>query len=313
MTGSASRSTAVRDVNLSGLDLNLLVVFDMILIEQSVSRAAERLHLTQSAVSHALSRLRLLLHDPLFVRTPQGMQPTAHAEALAGPVAAVLRDIRTLLVPSAQFDPATSTQRFTLGMTDYVAAVVMPALARRMTAGAPHVRLVVQPSNARSCGQMIENGGIDLYVGSEPPHPPNFLASSPLYADEAVCVARAGHPALSGGLSRDDFLHCAHLHISPFGALGAIDQALASQRVTRRIAMTIGDFLVAPSIIEQSDLIAVLPRRIAEPMLARYALAMTESPFDFGAFPIRQTWHRRFDKDPGLNWLKSEIEAACSR
>lgn len=302
----------MRAISLSAIDLNLLVVFDAILNEQSVSRAAERLNLTQSAVSHSLSRLRILMDDPLFVRTPRGMQPTAHSEAIASQVSGVLRDIRAILSPEGVFDPARSDQRFTIGMTDYLAYIVMPELARRLTAVAPHVRIVVMPTNARACVSQLESSEIDIYAGNFPPNPPNYVLSSMLYDEESVCVARRGHPAFERRLSPRGFQDYAHLHVSPFGAPGYVEQVLASHKASRRIALTVGEFLVAPAILEQSDLIAILPRRIAESMLKRYALVLQPPPFEFGESRIGLTWHQRFDKDPGLSWLRNEIAQACA-
>jgi DNA-binding transcriptional LysR family regulator len=300
------------DLALSSVDLNLLLVFEAILKERSVSRAAERLNLTQSAVSHSLARLRALMDDPLFVRSRRGMEPTSFAESIAGRVTGVLGEIRGILASERAFEPASSTQRFTIGMTDYIGFVVMPRLARRLGDAAPKVRIVVLPTNAHGCTNLLERGELDLFVGTVPPDPPGTLASSDLYADELVCVARRGHPAFASALTRSEFLACAHLHVSPWGASGFVDRMLASQDAVRRIALTVGDFLVALPILEQSDLVAVLPRRMAEPMLSRFGLTMQPSPFEFGGSPIGLTWHRRLDADPGLLWLKQEIALTCA-
>ena len=302
----------MRNLALSAVDLNLLLIFEAILKERSVSRAAERLNITQSAVSHSLARLRALMDDPLFVRTRRGMEPTAFAESIADRVTGVLGEIRGIFVPQSDFEPGQSQQRFALGMTDYMGFVVMPGLARRLNEAAPNVEIVVLPTSAHGCAQLLERGEIDLYVGNFPPDPPNYLASSLLYDEELVCVARAAHPAFGGALTRAGFLAHPHLHVSPWGAPGYVDQKLASHKVQRRIALTVGDFLVALAILEQSDLIAILPRRIAEPALQRFALAVRPSPFDFGKSKIGLTWHRRFDADQGLLWLKNEIALACA-
>jgi DNA-binding transcriptional LysR family regulator len=299
-------------VTLSSVDLNLLVVFDAILTERSVSRAAERLRLTQSAVSHALARLRGIMGDELFIRTPLGMQPTILAESLSGRVHAVLSDIRGILTPDGAFDPGRSTQRFRLGMTDFLSFVLMPTLARVLQNQAPGVQVVVLPASARASVAMIERGDIDLYIGAPVHQPPEFLSSSPLFAAESVCIARRGHPAFARKLTAARFLAHAHLHVSPWGEAGFIDEMLSRQRTARRIALTVGHFLVVPAILEQTDLIAVIPRRLALPMAKRYGLALRPSPFDLGVAQIAQVWHRRFDSDAGLTWMREQVVAACA-
>jgi DNA-binding transcriptional LysR family regulator len=296
---------------LTAIDLNLLLIFEAILKEGSVSRAADRLNLTQSAVSHSLARLRGLMNDPLFVRGRRGMEPTVFAESIGTRVTDVLDEVRNIFTPEREFDPGESRRRFTMGMTDYLGFVIMPPLAERLSAAAPHVRMVTLPTHAHACTPLLERGELDLYVGRVPPDAPTYLASSPLYKDELICVARADHPAFRKKLNREGFLAQAHLNISPWGAPGYVDDRLASHAARRRIALSVGDFLVAPAILERSDLIAVLPRRIAEPMQKRFALALQASPFDFGESEIGLTWHRRLDGDPGLAWLKDQIALAC--
>lgn len=297
---------------LSAVDLNLLLIFEAILKERSVSRAAERLNLTQSAVSHSLARLRAMMDDPLFVRTRRGMEPTSFSESIASRVTGVLGEIRGIFTSERDFEPAQSTQRFTIGMTDYMSFVVMPGLTRRLNMAAPNVRIVVLPTSAHGCTRLLERGEIDIYVGNFPPDPPNSLSAASLYDDELVCVARRTHPAFAGGLTKAGFLAHAHLHVSPWGAPGFVDQMLSSFHAQRRIALTVGDFLVALPVLEQSDLIAVLPRRLAEPMRQRFNLAVRPSPFDFGESRIGLTWHRRLDADAGLFWLKDQIALVCA-
>lgn len=302
----------MRNLTLSSIDLNLLLILETVLNERSVSRAAERLNLTQSAVSHSLARLRLIMDDPLFVRARGGMEPTAFAESIAARVTGVLGEIQGIFTTDHVFEPTQSRQRFAIGMTDYLGFVVMPGLARQLSVLAPHIEIVVLPASAHACAPLIERGELDLYVGTVPPDPPVCLASSPLFADELVCVARQAHPAFAGPLTGAAFLAHQHLHVSPWGAPGYVDQKLAGHGAQRHIALTVGDFLVALAILEKNNLMAILPRRIAEPMLQRFGLAMRSAPFDLGESRIGLTWHRRSDADPGLAWLKGQIGLACS-
>ncbi|WP_198351109.1 LysR family transcriptional regulator [Flavisphingomonas formosensis] len=301
----------MREVNLSAIDLNLLVVFEAILAEQSVSGAARRVHLTQSAVSHALGRLRHLVGDPLFLRTPQGMVPTAHAQAIAPRIRNALGEIQQALYPEDSFDPAQSTDRFRIGMTDYMAYILMPELAARLERSAPGIVVTVIPLHARACVGRIEDGEIDLFVGNPPVDPPQHLASLAIFGEDHVCVARAGHPAFPLPLSRKAFLARRHLNVAPSGEPGYVDRELGLHGVSRDIAMTVGSFLLVPALLDRSDLIAVLPARLALRLAAPYALQLSPLPFALRQSPIALTWHRRFDKDPGLLWLCREIVDLC--
>jgi len=297
----------MREVNLLSVDLNLLMVFDAVMAEGSVSRAAERLHITQPAVSHSLRRLRQLLGDRLFLRTPGRMQPTSYAEAIAPRVRAVLREIQSIFNPSQIFDPAASQDHFSVGMTDYIASVTLPRLAQRLREQAPGVRLTALPAFSRGCIELIERGTIDMYVGAPLPDPPSFVNSAALAHEGQLCIGRRGHPAFAGGLDMEAFLAHPHLHISPWGEKGVVDKALEQKGAKRRIAMTIGEFLVAPAIVEESDMLAVLPRSLARMQAGRHAIELAELPFDISETSVTLTWHRRFDGDPALHWLRDQF------
>jgi DNA-binding transcriptional LysR family regulator len=183
-------------INLRAVDLNLLVVFDAVMSERSVTRAAERLHLTQPAVSHALSRLRATFADPLFVRTPAGLEPTAPALRLAGRIAVVLDEIGSILTPGGGFDPATSTRCFTIGMSDYAAFVILPKLAARVRQAAPLAQLVVRHTSHDHGLAALDGGVAELIVGAFPPAPARFAATL-LFKEGFLCAARRGHPAMA--------------------------------------------------------------------------------------------------------------------
>jgi DNA-binding transcriptional LysR family regulator len=298
-------------INLHAVDLNLLVVIDALVTERSVSRAARRLHLTQPAVSHALGRLRTLFGDRLFVRTPLGMAPTSFTEHIAPRIAAMLQGVSDLLTrqEAAAFEAASSQRRFNVGMTDYTAFVLMPALARHLEACAPHVELVVRPTDRVSGIGMIDREEVELVIGGTFPSQPSYLSSAPLLSEKSLCAARSGHPAFARRLTRRAYLSGLHLHVSPWGERGYIDDVLHRQRVSRRIGLTIGHFLLAPAILEQTDLIATLPERVVRPMATRFALSVSEPPFDLGATEILQYWHRRLDANAGLLWLRQQVAA----
>src|SRR5215471_6839023 len=235
----------LNEINLANADLNLLVVFEAVLAEQHVGRAAERLGLTPSAVSHALGRLRQLLHDPLFVRTPKGVVPTSRATELAEPIADVLARTRSILSTAAPFDPKTSTRRFTIGAPDGVSAVFVPPMLAELRLTAPGVDVSVRqllpnsgelsPDRAwRGAFSELEERGIDVAIVPTGQAPARFVVT-PLYDEEFVIVARAGHP-FTKNPSLPRYCELQHLVVSLGGDThGFVDLALASRGRKRRV------------------------------------------------------------------------------
>lgn len=299
----------MREVRLSSIDLNLLLVFEAIMVGRSVSSAAERLNRTQSAVSHALGRLRDLIDDPLFIRTPRGMVPTAHAESIAPRIHAALVEIQQALSPQIPFDPAHAECAITIGMTDYMAYLLMPDLTARLRESAPGITLTVLPCYAKACQGPLENERIALFVGNPPPELPAYLATMPLFHETQVCVARADHPALAQPPNAEQYLGHAHVNVSPWGETGYVDAMLAQFGVQRTLAITVGSFLAVPPILERSDLLATLPARLATRLARHYPLAIRSLPFTLPVSEMMMTWHRRLDRDARLAWLRSEIAA----
>jgi len=301
----------MKKMHLAPIDLGLLVVFDAVRVERSVSRAAQRLGLTQPAVSHAIGRLRQLFKDEIFVRTARGMEPTPFAGQITTRVSAVLHGVTELVAGQEEFEPARAARRFVIGMTDYAAFVVMPSLTQRLQVRSPKVELVVRATDRSSGLGMLEREEVELVVGGSLSHPAEYVSSSPLYVERSMCAGRRGHPALRRSLTRRSYLAARHLHVSPWGERGFIDEMLGRHGVSRRIAVTVSHFLLAPAILEQTDLIATLPLRMLTPMAERFALRLREPPFDLGETQIFQHWHRHLDANPGIAWLRSEIEAAA--
>jgi DNA-binding transcriptional LysR family regulator len=300
----------MQGANLAAVDLNLLVVFDAVMAERSVTRAAERVRLTQPAVSHALSRLRALFRDPLFVRTPAGMEPTPLASSLGPRVAAVLREVGAILAPGQAFDPGTSDRTFSVGMSDYAAAVFLPAVARHVERTAPGVTLVARHTSHASGIEMLDVGEAELVVGNFP-DPPQRLGSELLYQEGFLCALRAGHPALAGVFDLDAYLRCSHLNVSLRGEpTGYVDRVLARSRRRRRVALTAGHFLVAPDLAAATDLVATEPARVLRPAAARLGLELREAPFRLPPFEVVQMWPRRLTTDAGHIWLRSQVKAA---
>jgi DNA-binding transcriptional LysR family regulator len=252
-------------IDLSRVDLNLLVVFETVLEERHVGRAAARLTLSASAVSHGLGRLRQLLNDPLFLRTPKGVVPTARAIELAEPVADILAGVRSVVSTAEPFDPAKSTRRFTVGAPDGISAVILPQLLTTVQRAAPHIDISVRqilPTPARvwqSAIADLDARAMDIAIIPADDVPARF-AERILYDEDFVIAMRKGHPfgvepTLKG------FCAMQHLVVSLTGdAHGFVDEFLATQGYSRRIALTVPNFMFALAVIAETNLIAALPR-----------------------------------------------------
>jgi len=296
--------------NLASVDLNLLVVLDALLAERNATRAAARVGLTQPAVSHTLSRLRGLFGDPLFVRATGGLEPTPMALAIQAELRAVLERVEILLSPDDGFDPARSERTFVLGMSDYAAFVLLPALTARLAQAAPGVRLVVRHTSHRTGIALLDAQDAELVVGNFP-EPPARLSAETLFEEGFLCAARAGHPAFAGPLTLESWRAHAHLNVSLAGEpSGYVDAVLAERGLDRRIAVTIGHFLMAPHLLPGSDLIATEPTRVLEPLAAQLGLATAPPPLPIPPFRVMQMWPRRLDTDPGHAWLRAQVRGA---
>ncbi|MFY3383332.1 LysR family transcriptional regulator [Paracidovorax sp. MALMAid1276] len=290
-------------IDIRAMDLNLLKALDALLDERSVTRAAQRLSLTQPAVSGMLTRLRESFDDPLFVRTQRGITPTLRAQELAAPVKELLGGIESLLQPQA-FDPATAQMTVQLASTDYaLQAVVVPFLAK-LRRRAPGVRVAVVPAQHLPVYERLERGDIDLALISPENTAPDLYARH-LFDERYVCVMRAGHPDAQGGaLSLDRFCALDHALISYTGGsfCGVTDEALARLGRSRRVVLSITSFLVLPEILRKSDLIAVVPQRVVAD--AR-GLAVLEPPLPIPGFVKTAAWHERTHRSPGHRWVRS--------
>lgn len=299
-------------VHVSSLDLNLLAVFDALMAEGGVTRAAERMGLTQPAVSHALKRMRVLLDDPLFVRTPTGMEPTPHAERLATVIRPMLAQLDALLASGQAFDPATSARTFAIGMSDYAAAVLLPRLLKLVTQQAPNVRLAVKNTGHDSGFAMLDAGEVELIAGNFPDIPPH-LQSSLLFTENFVCAARKGLRGFSATLTLKRYLALAHLQVSTAGnPFGYVDAVLEKMRAKRDVRVTVPHFLAAPLLLAGADLVATEPRRLFEAAEAGRVLEYAEPPFAIPDFRVTMDWHSRFDADPGHVWLRNITKRAAN-
>ena len=287
--------------DLRTLDLNLLKTLDALLDERSVTRAAARLALTQPAVSGMLNRLRDYFDDPLFIRAPHGMVPTTRAEDLAAPVKRILADIDVLLQPVA-FNPADAYLTLTLAATDYaLRAVVVPFIAA-LKVQAPNIRVRVVPVEPERLVNQLEQGKIDLALLT--PHTtPEELHSRALYDERYVCMMRADHPDAGRPMTLDRFCALEQVLVSYEGESfhGVTDDALARIGRTRRVGLSVSSFLVLPDVLAISDMIAIVPERMAENRAGMY---VCNAPIDIPGFTKSMAWHGRTHRNPAQVWLR---------
>ncbi|HDR2161735.1 TPA: LysR family transcriptional regulator [Enterobacter cancerogenus] len=296
--------------DLRTLDLNLLKTLDALLDERSVTRAAARLSLTQPAVSGMLNRLRDYFDDPLFIRVPHGIVPTTRAEELATPIKRILADIDMLLQP-VTFDPLTANLTFTIAATDYaLRAVVVPFIAALKTQ-APGIRVRVVPVTPGSLVSQLEQGNIDVALIT--PHTtPDELHSRALYDERYVCMMRADHPNAGEPMTLDRFCALEHVLVSYEGEgfRGVTDSALEKIGRTRHVGLSVSSFLVLPDVLAISDMIAVVPERMAE---NRGGMFVCDVPVAVPGFTKSMAWHGRNHRDRAQVWLREILLRASGR
>lgn len=296
-------------MNYRRMDLNLLKVFDVLMSEGNVTRAAAKLNITQPAVSNALSRLRDALEDPVFEKTSSGIRPTPKAlelwESLRGP----LNAIRSVLEPPG-FEPLDSAATFTLMCSDYVADKVLPVLLRLLEQQAPGITLNCMPNTIVNLPPALERGEIDFAISvyvdeSQKPTP---LETRVLWAVEYGCLMRRGHPLTQGTMTLERFLGAAHLDVSLAGKTQpSYDDFLSTQGLARNLKLSINHYLLAPRILSTTDLIGVLPVDIAQGVSYRDALCVLPVPLPAPQRQVKLLWHKRSAQDPAHHWLKQKI------
>lgn len=288
--------------DIRALDLNLLKALDALLDEGSVTRAAQRLSLTQPAVSGMLTRLRDYFGDPLFVRTSHGMVPTLRASELSVPVKQILTDIAILLKPM-QFDPMTAELTYTLVATDYALKAVVVPLIAALKQHAPRIRIAVRSVDSERMYQQLSRGEVDLALVT-PQTTPDDLHGRALYQEEYVCVARSHHPlAAASEMTLEQFCEQEHILVSTEGRfMGVTDEALAELSLTRRVGVSVNSFLVIPDILRSTDMIAVVPSRMVP---VDSDLAIIPLPLNVPGFTKSMAWHERTHRDPAHQWIRA--------
>ena len=297
----------IQHINLAGIDLNLLVVFDALITEQNVTRAGERLGLSQPATSNALSRLRRLMGDELFIRSATGLRPTPRALELAQQLRPALQVMQGALLEKPTFQPATSDRIFAIGMSDYVEFTVLPKLMSRIQAIAPHVSLQIRSGDREKLFSLLDNGAIDLACGVFPENIA-WHKEQRIFQENYVCVCRRDHPVIGNSLSLEEYLSVSHLLVSiKEDRVGRVDLLLAERNLKRHIALSLPHFLTAPFILAQTDLVATLAERIAISYAENQQLKILPIPMELGGFSVSMRWHQSTENSPACQWLRSII------
>ena len=292
-----------------GVDLNLLVAFDALMNERNVTRAATQVGVSQPAMSAALSRLRILLGDPLFQRSSAGLIPTPRARDLAAPVAAALRQIEAAIVSQPVFQPETASVTFKLGLQDYPTVVLLPALLEALEQAVPGVSLNVHAFNDRDAAvDLLDAGVIDAAVGVMPSNTDARILTRPLLRDAFVTIVSSDHPAARGPMDLDTYLDLRHLLVSPEGQLhGLVDQTLAQQGRQRNLALTLPQIFAVPSVVARTDMAATILKRVALQAQASHRLALFPPPLALPEIDFHLIWHRRSDNHPAQLWFRKLI------
>ncbi|MCD7097561.1 LysR family transcriptional regulator [Stenotrophomonas sp. MMGLT7] len=288
--------------SLRRLDLNLLVTLDALLIEHNVTRAAERLHLSQPSVSVQLSRLREFFDDPLLLPGPRGMRPTARADELREPLRQALATLEQAVAPSNPFDPAQASQTWRIAASDYSEfTILLPALSSLRKA-APATRLAIVQCAPSQVAKKAEQGDIDLafLIGAEAP--PD-LRRRLMFTERYVLAGRAGHPRLKRRPTLAQFCKLDHVIVSPDGGgfHGVTDAALAERGTTRHIALSVPHFLFLGAVLAHTDMVAMVPSRLVG---GDAALQVVEPPLDVPGFDMLMLWPERAHRDPAHQWLR---------
>ncbi|MEO8875359.1 MAG: LysR family transcriptional regulator, partial [Polyangiaceae bacterium] len=288
---------------LGQVDLNLLVSLEALLIDLSVTRAASRLGVTQSAMSHALNRLRTQFDDPLLVRRGTEMAKTALAELLGSELGSALENIERLVATRSTFDPARAARRFSVIAGDYAQIAVVSPLLSRLRRVAPGVDVIVRSANDPE--RALVDRQYALMIGPAR-MVPDALRRQALFTDRLVCVGRKKNPLMKRRIDLARYLKANHVLVSPRGLPGGIvDDALEQRGEKRRVLLEVPSFLTAALVVSDSDLLVTMPARLAGLLASRFGLAKVDLPFETPAIELVQLWHERHQSDPALAWLRA--------
>jgi DNA-binding transcriptional LysR family regulator len=298
--------------SLAQIDANLLVALDALLAEQSVTKAARRLHVTQSAMSQSLARLRDVFEDALLVRKGERMVPTPLAAGLAEPLARALRDLEHVLQTRMEFQPARDSRRFTVATTDYLGSVLFSQVVAAARRDAPGVDFDFRPFEFPRFAEALERGELDLAVGVFE-HAPGTETLT-LFREGFALLARRGHPYVQGPHTVERFAAFPQVLMAVGGSgPGVVDVALAQRGLSRRVAARVPAFTMGAALVAGSDLLMTLPRRFGAPLARAFDLEVLPVPLPLEDFTVKCAWHARTRDEPAHQWLREQVHAAARR
>lgn len=294
-------------MDIRSLDLNLLVVFDAMHKHQNVTKAAEAIKLSQPAMSAALSRLRALFDDPLFVRSGAGMVPTPKAQALSESIQHVVQTIQTEILLPKSFDPSRSDRTFTLVTPDIAEVNFLPRLLSTLAEQSPHISLKTLAMPREAAAKSLETGNAEMAIGYFPDlHKAGFFQQK-LISSSHVCLIRKKHPFVGEKLSMAQFSQASHAVVKPEGREHLFEQFLQSKGIRRRVVVELSHFMSLLPIIETSNLIATVPKDLAEFFVQHGDVRYVPTPMKTPIIDVHLFWHRRFHKDPAHIWLRQIV------
>ncbi|MDX1451063.1 MAG: LysR substrate-binding domain-containing protein [Oleiphilaceae bacterium] len=294
---------------LRNVDLNLLIVFATLAEEEHLTKTAEKLHLSQPAVSNALSRLRKLFDDELFVRAPNGMRPTQKARALKEPIQQALAIIQNQLRPEEAFDYTTAHKHFSIAVNGYAEFMLFPVLMGHIRRCAPNISLSVMPESDANTPERLRSGELDVAIDYLTMRGKDFIEEAFL-EEELVVVAAKDHPALEKGISMKQYNTLPHVSIHPRGHRGSHTEILLGRKqIKRHVVMSVSNLISFPPLVAHSDMICTLPKRLAMHFSPQLPIAIHPLPFKFDKITVYMTYHRDKRKDPAHIWLREQLYA----
>jgi len=293
-------------IELASINVNLLVALDALLTEHNVTRAAKRVGISQSAMSHNLATLRGLLGDPLLNRVPTGMEPTPRAAEMAPALRRALVALKAAIQPPPPFSPSTSRRQFRIATPDFIAARLAVKLTESITAAAPNVDVVIAPLDWKHTADLLDDPDVDLVIG--PRIHSDVVRQSSLFTDDFVCVVRTGHPTVGDTVSVAEYAALGHVMVSPTGSGSShVDTLLERHGVARQVVLRVAWFLAAPIIVAQSDLMLTALRTSVQNIAEPLGLRVLPAPFELDSVEVMLSWHLRQEDDPGCQWLRGVV------
>ncbi len=292
---------------LAALDANLLVALDALLQESNVTRAARRVGITQSAMSQTLGRLRRQFDDPILVRVGRQMELSPFAHRIRARLHAAIVELEAVVRDRPDFDPALADRRFVVATVDYLAMLLAPPLRELIDEEAPHVRLALRGLDPASVTDPLAEGAVDLYVGVRG-DTERALQTQSLHQESLALLVDPHHPFVRSGTSARDYAAARHVHVSPRREAGSIvGRAIRALGHEREVSVEVPYFALLPGVLDGSDLVATVPRRIAEHLAYVFDLAVIAPPLELPTFEVCMAWHPTHAQDPGLKWLREAV------